>query len=175
MRLVTRGTALWGIGALALAVWSCETTRNPGGIQRDITPPAILLVNTAGDTQQIASGLQFGIQAVDNLALKSVNLRFSGGLIAILDTTFTGQVKTYAVSRTLTFGPNSGAGGNIQIIGRATDGAGNFTEDTLDIFLSNVQALRVRLASTSRPRSCEPGAAPTARRVCEEMQGHCFT
>jgi hypothetical protein len=50
MRLVTRGTAVVGISALALAIWSCETTRNPGGIQRDVTPPAILLVNTAGDT-----------------------------------------------------------------------------------------------------------------------------
>ena len=145
MRLVTRGTAICGIGALVLAVWSCETTRNPGGIQRDVTAPAILLVKTAGDTQQIASGLQFGVQAVDNLALKSITLRFSGGLIGILDTTFTGQVKTYAVARTITFGANSGAGGDIQIIGRATDGAGNFSEDTITIFLSNVQALQVRL------------------------------
>ena len=48
MRLVTRGTAICGIGALVLAVWSCETTRNPGGIQRDVTAPAILLVKTAG-------------------------------------------------------------------------------------------------------------------------------
>ncbi|HEV2670578.1 MAG TPA: hypothetical protein VGU74_05760 [Gemmatimonadales bacterium] len=149
MRLVTRGTAIWGIGALALAVWACETTRNPGGIQRDVTAPAILLTNAAGDTQDIAGGLRFGVQAVDNLALKSVTLRFSGGLIAILDTTFTGQVKTYTVSRTITFGSNSGAGGNIQIIGRATDGAGNFSEDTLSIFLSNVQALRVTLALPS--------------------------
>jgi len=145
MRLVTRGTAICGIGALALAVWSCETTRNPGGIQHDLTPPAILLAKTAGDTQQIANGLQFGVQAVDNLGLKSVSLRFSGGLIAILDTSFTGQVKTYAVNRTITFGANSGAGGDIQIIGRATDGAGNFSEDTIHIFLSNVQALQVRL------------------------------
>ncbi|HJS43734.1 MAG TPA: hypothetical protein VJ755_09700 [Gemmatimonadales bacterium] len=149
MRLVTRGTAVWGIGALAMVIWACETTRNPGGIQRDVTPPAILLVNTAGDSQEIANGLQFGIQAIDNLALKSVSLRFSGGLIGIADTNFTGQVKTYAVSRTLTFSSNSGVGGDIQIIGRATDGAGNFSEDTLSIFLSNVQALRVRLVVPS--------------------------
>ena len=151
MRLGTRGGAVWWIGggALILALSACETTRNPGGIQRDVTSPAIVLTNTAGDTQDIAGGLRFSVQAVDNLALKSVNLTFSGGLIATLDTTFTGQVKTYAVSRTLTFGSNSGAGGGIQIIGRATDGAGNFAEDTLIIFLSNVQALRVRLVLPS--------------------------
>jgi len=149
MRLVTRGTALWGMSALALAIWACETTRNPGGIQRDVTSPAILLTNTAGDTQDIAGGLRFNIQAVDNLALKSIQLSFSGGLIATLDTNFTGQVKTYSVARALTFGANSGAGGSIMIIGRATDGANNFAEDTLTIFLSNVQALRVRLVLPS--------------------------
>jgi hypothetical protein len=152
MRRFTGVTALWGIGALgALALAAgCETTRNPGGIQRDVTSPAIVLSNTAGDTQDIAGGLRFNVSAVDNLALKSVNLTFSGGLIATLDTTFNGQVKTYSVARTLTFGANSGAGGGIQIIGRATDGAGNFAEDTLTIFLSNVQALRVRLVLPSQ-------------------------
>ena len=128
---------------------ACETTRNPGGIQRDVTEPAIVLVNTTGDTQDIAGGLRFNVSAVDNLALKSIRLTFSGGLIGTLDTIFTGQVKTYAVSRTLLFGSGSGAGGGITIIGRATDGAGNFAEDTLFIFLSNVQALRVRLVVPS--------------------------
>ncbi|HWC72433.1 MAG TPA: hypothetical protein VG454_00750 [Gemmatimonadales bacterium] len=132
-----------------MTLWACETTRNPGGIQRDVTAPVIVLVNTAGDTQDIAGGLRFGVQAVDNLALKSVDLRFSGGFIAISDTTFTGQVKTYTAAKTIVFPSNSGAGGGIQIIGRATDGAGNFSEDTLNIFLNNVQALRVRLALPS--------------------------
>ncbi len=149
MRLVRRGTALWSIGALALAVYACETARNIGGIQRDVTSPAILLTNTAGDTQDIGGGLRFNVQAVDNLALKSIDLTFSGGLIGILDTTFTGQVKTYAVGHTLTFGASSGAGGQIMIVGRATDGAGNFAEDTIFIYLSNVQALRVRLVLPS--------------------------
>ena len=146
MRLGTRGSAVWGIGALALALSACETTRNPGGIQRDVTSPAITLTNTAGDTQDISGGLRFNVQAVDNLALKSVQLTFSGGFIGVLDTVFTGQVKTYTVSRTISFGSGSGAGGSIMIVGRATDGAGNFAEDTIFIFLSNVQALRVRLA-----------------------------
>jgi hypothetical protein len=149
MRVITRGTALWGISALALAIWACETTRNPGGIQHDVTSPAITLTITGSDTQDIASGLAFGVSAVDNLALKSVNLTFTGGLIASLDTNFTGQVKNYTVSRLLTFSQNSGAGGSIEIVGRATDGAGNWAEDTISIFLANVQALRVRLVLPS--------------------------
>jgi len=160
MRLVRvrRSTALLSVSALALALWACETARNIGGIQRDVTPPSILLSNTAGDTQDIAGGLRFNISAVDNLALKSVDLTFSGGLIGTLDTTFVGQVKTYAVGRNLVFGTNSGAGGNITIVGRATDGAGNFAEDTLNIFLKNVQALIVTLISPS------PGAIASQNR-----------
>src|SRR5881396_3142485 len=152
MRLVRirRGTALLCVSALALAVWACETARNIGGIQRDVTSPAIALSNPAGDTQAIAGGLRFNVSAVDNLALKSVDLTFSGGLIGTLDTTFVGQVKTYAVGRQLTFSSSSGAGGNITIIGRATDGAGNFDEDSISIFLSNVQALQVVLISPAR-------------------------
>jgi hypothetical protein len=149
MRVITRGTALWGISALALAMVACETTRNPGGIQKDVTEPAISLTVTGADTQDIANGLAFGVSAADNLALKSVRLTFTGGLIGQLDTTFTGQVQQYNVSRILTFAANSGAGGTIQIVGRATDGAGNWTEDTISIFLSNEQALRVRLVLPS--------------------------
>src|SRR2546425_5345878 len=93
MRLVTRGTAVWGIVALVLVVWACETTRNPGGIQRDVISPVITLSNTAGDTQQIAGGLRFTVSAADNLSLKSVDLTFSGGLIATLDTTFISETK----------------------------------------------------------------------------------
>jgi hypothetical protein len=160
MRLVTRGSVLWGISALALAIWACETTRNPGGVQNDTQPPVISLTNTSGDTQDISGGLRFNVDAADNLALKSIELTFSGGLIATLDTNFQGQVKTYAVARSLTFSPNSGAGGGIQIIGRATDGAGNFAEDTIQIFLQNVQALRVTLVLPS------PGAlASTGRGI----------
>jgi hypothetical protein len=160
MRLVRigRGTALLSVGALALAVWACETARNIGGIQRDVTPPAITLTNTAGDTQDIAGGLRFNVSAVDNLALLSVNLTFSGGLIGTLDTSFIGQVKTYSVARQITFPAGSGAGGSIMIVGRATDGAGNFAADTIFIFLRNVQALQVTLISPT------PGAVASQGR-----------
>ncbi|MEX2157383.1 MAG: hypothetical protein WD773_11175 [Gemmatimonadales bacterium] len=149
MRQARRGTAVWGFLVLALALWmgACETTRNPGGIQRDVTEPAIVLTNAVGDTQDIADGLRFNISAVDNLALKSIRLTFSGGYIAQSETTFTGTNTTYSVSKTVTFPAGSGAGGNITIVGRATDGAGNFAEDTIFIFLSNVDALRVYLVS----------------------------
>jgi hypothetical protein len=146
MRQARRGRILWGIVVSTIALWGCETTRNPGGIQRDLRPPLIQL-STVADTQEIADGLKFNVSASDDLGLKSVNLTLSGGTSGTVDTTFTATVKTYAVGRTIIFPANSVAGGPIRIIGRATDGAGNFAEDTIVIVLTNVQALQVTLVS----------------------------
>jgi hypothetical protein len=149
MRLVRRSTAVLYIGSLALAIYACETSRRIGGVQPDTQSPTLTLSNTAGDTQDIAGGLRFHVLAQDNLGLKTVDLTFSGGFIGQLDTTFTTTVKNYNVGQTLNFAAGSGAGGLIQIIGRAVDGAGNFAGDTIYIYLSNVQALQVRLVLPS--------------------------
>ncbi len=148
MRAAERLRVLMVLTAASAAVVACETARNPGGVQRDLTPPTITLSNTVGDTQDIASGLAFTVNATDNLSLKTIRLTFTGGYAAgPTDTTFTGQVQTITFNKTVTFPPNSGAGGSIRVVARAIDGAGNFAEDTLFIFLSNVQSLQVLLVS----------------------------
>lgn len=140
-----RNSAFWGIAVLLGVLTACETARNPGGIQRDLTTPTITLTTTAGDTQDIAGGLRFRINAADNLALLRIRLTYSGGDIGLEDTVFTGQNQTVTIGKTRTYPAGSGAGGLVQIVGRATDGAGNFDEDTLFIFLRNIQALQVTL------------------------------
>lgn len=154
-----RLTAVWGFGVLLGALTACETARNPGGIQRDLTPPIITLSSTT-DTQDIAGGLRFTVNAADNLALRSIRLTYSGGDIGLEDTLFTGQNTNVTIGKTKTYPSGSGAGGLVQIVGRATDGAGNFDEDTIFIFLRNVQALQVRLLDP------QPGAlASTGRGI----------
>jgi hypothetical protein len=133
---------LWGIGVLASAVGACENTRTPGGVQRDVVSPVIQLT-TSQDTQDIANGLNFSVTAADNLGLKSIRLTYTGGYIGQTDTVFTSTVTSLTLARKIT--PGSGAGGLIRIVGRATDGAGNFAEDTLVVYLVNVAALRVYL------------------------------
>src|SRR5258705_2470304 len=64
MRHARRGTVLCGLVVSALALWGCETSRNIGGVQRDNVSPAILLTNTAGETQDIASGVRLNVSAV---------------------------------------------------------------------------------------------------------------
>lgn len=148
MRAAERLRVIFALTTAAASVWACETARNPGGVQRDLTPPTITLSNTVGDTQDIAAGLQFTVDAVDNLSLKTIRLTFTGGYAAgPTDTNFTGQVKTITYAKKITFPASSGAGGSIRIVGRAVDGAGNFAEDTLFIFLSNVQSLQVLLVA----------------------------
>jgi hypothetical protein len=151
MRAGRGGRVLWGIGVGVAALWAgaCENTRNPGGIQKDITAPNINL-SASQDTQDISGGLNFSVTANDNLSLKTIRLTFSGGYIAgPTDTTFTSQVKSITIVEHISFPSNSGAGGNVMVVGRAIDGAGNFNEDTLFLFLANVQALKVFLVSPS--------------------------
>src|SRR2546429_1891396 len=144
-------------GMVALAgLWACETARNPGGVQHDLIPPVITLTANA-DTQAIASGLQFTVDASDNLGLKDVQLTYAGGYLAQTDTVFNTAVTSFNVGESITFPASSGAGGLITIIGRATDGAGNFAADTITVFLSNVQALTVTLLQPVPPAVASSG------------------
>lgn len=136
---------LWGIGVLASVVAACESSRNPGGVIGDLIPPTIKLSKTGSDTQDISNGLSFNVVATDNLGLADVRLSYTGGYLAQTDTLFIGAVTNIQFAEHIPFGTNSGVGGRIQIVGRATDGAGNFATDTLRIFLANVKALRVNL------------------------------
>ncbi len=152
-----RGVREWcALVALAGVVGACETARNPGGVLRDQIPPTITLV-AASDTQQISNGLSFTVAATDNLGLKDVRLTYSDPSIGQSDSIFTSAVTTFSQSEHISFPPTSGAGGFITIIGRATDGAGNFAEDTIVIFLTNVQALSVTLVAPTAPAVASSG------------------
>src|SRR6266571_2513326 len=155
MRQVRPSRSWWGIVALA-GLWACETARNPTGRQSDLIPPTITLT-TSADTQQIGSGLQFAVTASDNLSLKDIQLTYSGGYIAQTDTVFTQATTTFNQAVNITFPANSGAGGFIKIVGRATDGASNFATDSITIFLSNVQALTVTLLQPVPPAVASSG------------------
>src|SRR5436190_12298439 len=151
-----RGVRGWCVlVALAGAVGACETARNPGGVQLDRISPTIAL--SAADTQQIANGLQFSVDASDNLGLKEILVTFSDPTIGQTDTIFNTTVTSFNQGTKITFPANSGSGGSITITGRATDGAGNFTQATTVVFLSNVQALTVDLVAPTAPAVASTG------------------
>ncbi len=143
--------ALCGLG---LAGWACESALYPGGFMRELTAPTITMA-APSDTELIANGLTFTVNATDQLALNDVKLTYSGGFIDTTDTIFRNQTLTkVTLPVTVSFPVTSGAGGNIKIVGRATNGGGNTASDSLVIYLSNVQALRTYLL--------EPGTGAVA-------------
>ena len=133
---------LWGMGVLVSVLWACETSRNPGGVLKDVIAPTIKLTATP-DTQDIKGGLNFTVTAADDRVLREILLTFTGGYLAQKDTIFGGLVTSVTLSEKII--PGSGAGGLIKIVGRAIDAAGNFAEDSITVFLVNVDALRVYL------------------------------
>src|SRR5438093_12541338 len=161
-----RGVRGWCVlVAVAGAVAACETARNPGGVKLDAIPPGIAL--SAADTQQIANGLQFSVDASDNLGLKEVLLTYSDPTIGQTDTIFNTTVTSFTKSTKISFPANSGSGGSITITGRATDGAGNFTQATTVVFLSNVQALTVHLLAPTAP-----AVAATGKNLLAHVHAH---
>src|SRR5205823_1385633 len=126
----------------------------------DLVPPIITLTSpgtSVPDTQAIAGGLHFTVDASDNLGLKDIQLTYSGGYLAQTDTLFNTTVTSVTIGKTITFPANSGAGGLITITGTATDGAGNSASSTITIFLSNVQALTVTLLAPVPPAVAASG------------------
>src|SRR5260370_39803012 len=147
----------WATTVLAVMTWGCETSRTPGGFIRDIIPPTIILT-TAADTQQIASGLTFTVTAADNLALNDVSLTYSSGYLAQTDTIFRNLTLTsYTQTVTLTPAQLRGAGGLIVTAGRATDGAGKPAVDTLRLFLGTIPALKLILVPPLTGAGPAPG------------------
>src|SRR2546430_3551253 len=116
---------LWGMCALVGAFWGCETSRNPGGVQRDVVSPTIQLAGA--DTQDIKGGLNFSVVATDNLGLKDIRLNYTGGYLNQTDTVFTSAVTNVTIQEKIN--PGSGSGGVIRIVGRAPGGAGDLAED----------------------------------------------
>ena len=146
--LAARKARLFAAVALgAAALGGCETAANTGGVSRDNISPRLTLttpnkVTPKVDSQTISSGLSFNVTASDNIAVDSVDLTFSIGLIAQRDTGFAGGPKSVTYVFSLSPAQLAGAGGQILIVGTARDGAGNRSKpDTITIFLSNKQAL----------------------------------
>src|SRR3989442_1525088 len=145
-----RGVRGWCVlVALAGAVGACETARNPGGVLVDRISPTIAL--SAADTQQIANGLQFSVDASDNLGLKEILVTFSDPTIGQTDTIFNTTVTSFTKTTIIPSPATSGSGGSITIPGRATDGAGTSTQATPVVSLPNARALPVALLAPPPP------------------------
>ncbi len=83
--------------------------------------------------------------ASDNLGLKKVSIGFSGGVVGVLDTTFTSAVTEVTLGVDLQFPEDTPVGGRVLITATATDGNDNSESAVDSVFLFNEDALIVEL------------------------------
>jgi len=158
-----------GAAALAFAVFAAcnEQTVSPG-VQPDLVPPSVSIVKTAGDTMDISNGLQFTVNASDNLGLRVVSVLLEGGLDGQLDSNFSSQVTSLTLPFDIRLPEGSAAGGWILITASAADGNNNGALEQDSVFLKNEDALIVQILNPSVGAVTSPGKQlPVAIRAAQ--------
>ena len=135
----------------------CNEQKLQQGFQQDNVAPTVTIQKTAGDTLQLSGGIQFAVQATDNLGLKDLSITLTAGFAAQIDTTFTSAVTDITVGVDIPLPANSTAGGVIVIDASVTDGNDNTTMVTDSVFLVNAQALTVRILDPQAGAITAPG------------------
>ncbi|MCZ6918885.1 MAG: hypothetical protein O7I93_19070, partial [Gemmatimonadetes bacterium] len=114
-RFATRGVLVCALSALT---WGCN--ENTAGTGADGVAPtvAILMPDTVIDRSQ---GLQFTVNATDNISLLTVGWSVTGPVLLDSTTTFSATTPAFTEAVTIPVSANSGT---FIIIARATDGSG---------------------------------------------------
>lgn len=136
-----RGMATALAGAVLVA--ACTEQQFQPGFQLDESPPTVTIQKTAGDSLDVAQGVNFAVSATDNLGLKSLSIALTGGLARTIDSVFTTAVTDLTLPVSIVLPTNTTAGGNIVITATATDGSDNGATATDSVFLKNDAALTV--------------------------------
>ena len=144
--------ALIGVGLIV----ACTEQQNIG-VQADTTPPSVAILKTAGDTLQVADGIQFNVAATDNLGLKTITVDLSAGFTGTIDTTFTTAVTDVTLGIDIPLPLTTTAGGIIVIRAEAIDGANNSGLAIDSVFLVNQSALSVRVLQPVTGSVTAPG------------------
>jgi hypothetical protein len=130
-------SALAVLFGLACSEQSASTTEFVG----DRNAPVVALRPLSGVAD---SSLAFTVDARDDLGLKAVHVRLTGGVSRAFDTTFTSAVTTISLPLTYIVSRGVPTGTTVLVIATATDGAANAaTPDTLRLTVGNIAPPRV--------------------------------
>lgn len=135
-------------------VMACAEQRFRLGFEPDITSPTVSIA--VPDTVDVQNGLNFTVDASDNLGLKTLSVTFTAGLTGQV-LTFTTAVTTYSWSVLLPQAQTATLGGPVLITAVAADGAGNSATDTVTIIALNPKALIVTLIRPTAGAVTGPG------------------
>ena len=163
--LPARPRALGGLAAVAAAavlggVAACgEQAALATDLVADRTPPRVSVADARPESDTV---LGVVVGASDNLGLKTVRVRTSGGVALGFDTTFTTTVTgvqlpvAFAVSRAVP------PGTSVLVVATAVDGAGNAaTPDTLRLVVGNLAPPTASTSRTSTATSSRSSPSPT--------------
>lgn len=158
--------------ACAMTAWGCNEQQLAPGISRDLVPPSVEIVKTAGDTMDVKQGLAFSVFAQDNLALKSVVIELTGGFNKTLTAVFDKVATSATIPVSERFPTNTTIGGVVVITVTATDGANNAAAPAVDsVFLKNDQALTVRLLAPQANAATSAGRSIPVEVMAKQRQG----
>lgn len=116
-----------------------------GSTTSDANPPSLDL---AGRTSSADTVLSFAADARDNLGLKTISVRVTGGVTFAFDTTFTSAVTETSIPFNIGIPRSVPTGTTVTAVGVATDGSGNQSApDTLRLTVGNVVAPDTRIIS----------------------------
>jgi len=138
-----RGVALTAVAALiSIGVAACNDTTS--ALNSDRIPPVVTLAST-GTVDTVVS---FSAEVNDNLGIKSINVRATGGGVLVFDTTFTSAVTSITLPFSVFASRAVAPGTPVIVTASAVDGAGNSSGiDTLRLSVGNIPPPDVRVVS----------------------------
>jgi YVTN family beta-propeller protein len=140
--------------AVALLAGACAEQRFRLGFEPDTASPTVAV--TVADTVDVQNGLEFKVDASDNLGLKTISVQFTAGLTGQTQT-FTTATTTFSWSVQVPQTQTATLGGPVLITATAVDGAGNTATDTVTIIALNPKALIVTLIRPTAGAITAPG------------------
>lgn len=143
MRTLRPGRS-WLLACAVMATVACTDSASVDPFA-DTTPPTVSLKKGVAGPDSV---LNFALDVSDNLGIKSISVRVTGGVAASFDTTFTSAVTSTTVTRTVTVPNTVPPGTSVTVTASATDGAGNkSTVATLLLAVGNLIPPDVRITS----------------------------
>ncbi len=152
---ISRRRALTLVGTVL--VFGCNEQQLQQGFAADQTPPSVTIQKPDGDTLQVAGGISFAINAIDNLGLKDISVALTVGFDFQFDTTLASAVTDLTLSFGIPLPVGTTAGGTIVITATVADGNNNITTAVDSVFLENAQALTVRILDPTPGGVTAPG------------------
>lgn len=141
----TRALAAAAAMATVLVAGACADSTSIGNTLADKSPPSVNLTTGGSSVDTLIS---FNVEAKDNLGIKTISVKVSGGLTYAFDTTFTSANTDASIPFLVSVPRSVPRGTPVLVVASAVDGALNKSPvDTLKLTVGNVPPAFVQFTS----------------------------